>query len=1051
MSKFQGGMIGSVANTPSGTAYTGRANGVWTLPHHIAAKSALLWAIGQTKPNPPTIGTAIGISGTSVSVAFIPPVVNGGDTITIYTVTSSGSQVGTGAASPIVVSGLTTGTAYTFTVTATNNLGTSVSSSASNSVTPISGDPYYSAVTLFLNGNGTNNSAVFSDLSSTPKSITVNGDSKSSTTQTKFNTTSMFFDGTGDYLAINNSTNFAFGTNNFTIECWLYQTSRATTYQGLFSTTGNSGSSWTDYNGAICIACHSSSSDNMFLGYNNGGAVISSGVPFSLNTWTHFAFVRSGTSFILYKDGINSTSLTLPSNFSFTSDGVNVIGKQDIRNNYYFTGYIDDFRVTKGIARYTANFTPSPFPPSSALMPVSSLSQADPYFSSVSLLLSGDSFTDLSSSPNTITNNNSITVNTTTKKYGTGSIYFNGTNQSLTFASSSTFAFGTSNFTIECWYYPVSRSSTWPTIWGNPETYPTNCFAMNDRHNQHQSVFAVTIGNYQPANEVAIIGSITVVDKTWYHLAVVRNGTSIKMYVNGVLDGSITYSGSVDNNSAEAWFIGGAASAWTNSYIDDFRITKGVARYTTNFTPPVAPLPTASSIAALSIDPAYPAVSLLLTGDTLDVDANRANVSLMLTGDDFIDWSNQHNAITNNSVTLTTSNKKFNSSAYSFSGSNYLSYYQSGATPAPISFVNDTSTNGTIECWIYPTSVASDNSAPYYATPIVALGSTYFSFAISNAYKLRYYWWTGSASSFDSTGTVSLNTWTHVAIVKSGSTVTFYINGVASGSGTNSAIAWSSGAGGEYLYVGFTAGSGTSRYFNGQIADLRITNGIARTITVPTAALPSYRIVDKSTAALAITPYGNVQLSTTQKKYGTTSLYFDGTGDYITLPASAGLDFGTGDLTIELWFYWAGASWSTNNDLIGSLGYYTVGKNGNWMFNVRNSTAIAFAIYNGQSDTSGSAWDYTVPTISVQAWHHVALVRSNGLFSVYLDGVKSVTTVANASAMSDGGASGIKIGGLTYPSNTYWNGYIADFRFTKGVARYTTHFVPPTAALPTTS
>jgi hypothetical protein len=70
---------------------------------------------------------------------------------------------------------------------------------------------------------------------------------------------------------------------------------------------------------------------------------------------------------------------------------------------------------------------------------------------------------------------------------------------------------------------------------------------------------------------------------------------------------------------------------------------------------------------------------------------------------------------------------------------------------------------------------------------------------------------------------------------------------------------------------------------------------------------------------------------------------------------------------------------------------------------------------------------------------------------VYLDGVKSVTTVANASAMSDGGASGIKIGGLTYPSNTYWNGYIADFRFTKGIARYTTHFVPPSAALPITS
>jgi hypothetical protein len=1034
MSRFQGGMIGSVANTPNGTAYTGRANGVWTLPHHIAAKSALLWAIGQTKPNPPTIGTATGISGTSVSVAFIPPVVNGGDTITIYTVTSSGGQIATGASSPIVVTGLTSGTSYTFTVTATNNLGTSISSSASNSVVPIAGDPFYSSVSLFLNGNGTNNSAVFSDLSSPPKTITAYGNSVSSTTQTKFNTTSMYFDGAGDYLAISNSTNFAFGTNDFTIECWLHQTSRTTTYQGLFSTTGNSGSDWTGYAGSICIACHSSSSDNLMLGYNNAGSVtISSGVPFNMNTWIHFAFVRSGTSFVLYKDGVNSASLTLPANFSFTSDGTNVIGKQDIRNNYYFTGYLDDFRVTKGIARYTANFTPSPFPPTAALMPASGLIQADPYYSSVALLLSGDSFTDLSSSPKTFTNNNSVAINTITKKYGTGSMYFNGTNQSLTFASSATFAFGTADFTIECWYYPVTRSSTWPTIWGNPEGYPTNCFAMNDRHNQHQSVFAVTIGNYQPNNDVAIIGSITVVDKVWYHLAVVRSGTSIKMYVNGVLDGSITYSGSVDNNSAESWFIGGVTSAWVNAYINDFRITRGVARYTANFTPPVASLPYSASNVALPIDPAYSAVSLLVNGETTDVDANWSNVSLMLTGDDFIDWSNQHNAITNTNVTVNTTNKKYNSSSMSFSGSNsYLTL--------PANSFGFGSSNFTLETWINPANTTSFQIIGSHQSGVncswlwlVQGNQIYFIYNTNVTPSVSY--------------TVPTNAWTHLALVRNGSTLTFYANGSSVGTATISVAInsdpYAISVGADY--------NGANTKLTGYIADLRITKGVARTITVPTAALPSYRIVDKSTAALAITPYGNVQLSTTQKKYGTTSLYFDGTGDYITLPASAGLDFGTGNLTIELWFYWAGASWSTNNDLIGSLGYYTVGKNGNWMFNVRNSTAIAFAIYNGQSDTSGSAWDYTVPTISVQAWHHVALVRSNGLFSVYLDGVKSVTTVANASAMSDGGASGIKIGGLTYPSNTYWNGYIADFRFTKGIARYTTHFVPPSAALPITS
>jgi hypothetical protein len=88
-------------------------------------------------PNAPTIGTASSASATSISVAFTAPANIGGSAITAYTVFSSGGQIATGTASPIVVTGLTTGTAYTFTVLATNNYGSGPVSAASNSATPV--------------------------------------------------------------------------------------------------------------------------------------------------------------------------------------------------------------------------------------------------------------------------------------------------------------------------------------------------------------------------------------------------------------------------------------------------------------------------------------------------------------------------------------------------------------------------------------------------------------------------------------------------------------------------------------------------------------------------------------------------------------------------------------------------------------------------------------------------------------------------------------------------------------------------------------------------
>ena len=131
-------------------------SGIWTVTQQMQAKGQSLW---PGVPGAPTIGTATG-GNNSASVTFTAPTDTGQSAITSYTVTSSpGGFTGTGASSPVTVSGLTNGTAYTFTVTATNAIGTGPASSASNSVTPALGigDAYeggYYAGQISTAGNG---------------------------------------------------------------------------------------------------------------------------------------------------------------------------------------------------------------------------------------------------------------------------------------------------------------------------------------------------------------------------------------------------------------------------------------------------------------------------------------------------------------------------------------------------------------------------------------------------------------------------------------------------------------------------------------------------------------------------------------------------------------------------------------------------------------------------------------------------------------------------------------------------------------------------------
>ena len=119
------------AASPSGTSYTGRADGLFSLNEQVRFKSSGLWATAIAAPSAPTITSAT-VSGTQVSVAFTAPSSLNGSTITGYTVTSSGGQTASGVSSPIAVTNLTAGTSYTFTVVANSTNGNSASAASSS-------------------------------------------------------------------------------------------------------------------------------------------------------------------------------------------------------------------------------------------------------------------------------------------------------------------------------------------------------------------------------------------------------------------------------------------------------------------------------------------------------------------------------------------------------------------------------------------------------------------------------------------------------------------------------------------------------------------------------------------------------------------------------------------------------------------------------------------------------------------------------------------------------------------------------------------------------
>jgi hypothetical protein len=222
-------------------------------------------------------------------------------------------------------------------------------------MTQYSTDPYWSSVALAMPMDGANNSTTFSDLKDNP--FTASGNAKISTIQSRFGGSSAYFDGSGDYLTAS-SANFLLGNGQFTLEAWVRPDNLSALQKifGIWADTSGAGFSWkiqVATTGAVQFV-YSTTGGNYFSLETAAGKV-------SATTWAHIAVTRDVSNIIrIFVNGvIEYTSAAISATFfAVASNKLFEVGRDGAGTTNYVTGYIDDIQITKGIARYTANFTP---------------------------------------------------------------------------------------------------------------------------------------------------------------------------------------------------------------------------------------------------------------------------------------------------------------------------------------------------------------------------------------------------------------------------------------------------------------------------------------------------------------------------------------------------------------------------------------------------------------------------------------------------------------------------------------------------------------------
>ena len=586
---------------------------------------------------------------------------------------------------------------------------------------------------------------------------------------------------------------------------------------------------------------------------------------------------------------------------------------------------------------------------------------------------------------------------------------------------------GTGNWSYEAWVYvPTQTFPSYPRLIG-----------LGPYYNDHSS-FGIMAKDPDVSNYMTVywtdgdgqsrkLSSTKVLEfDKWIHVAVCRSGNSIGLFYNGErIASNDSYTASLSGGNTYA-FVGHTGNSTEGAvfYAKDVRFINGTHPYDASadtITVPTEQLTATTNTKLLACKLPY------------ITDASASNHTITLNGNISIERYGPYDYISYSAAS--------HGSSVSLDGSG-----DKLTIPADSELAAD---NGafTFEAWIYPTAFTSYDMIASMGTHNSAFNYTLFVHNTSQHLMFEAGAGTWGSTTYTSSvddGIVRLNQWQHIAVVYDSGNLTIYRNGKV-------ALYQASASTAQGHTGTFALGDwmNTSSYpFTGYIAEARIVQSAVYSnntaFTPPTAPLTaitntgmlltaSPNVYNAAGLSNSIKLYGNTQSSTTQTKNASSSMYFDGSGDYAAIednPVFADTDV----FTAECWVYPTG---SPSQPII--FGQWTSPQSwGILLSNDSNRYARLIFHDGGYRDTTTST------QLTLNAWSHLALVKDGSTAKLYVNG--SLAGTRTGLGTLTGGDNTLSIGANA--SGQYgFQGYIEDARFTPGLARYTDTFTPPTSEL----
>ena len=835
---------------------------------------------------------------------------------------------------------------------------------------------------------------------------------------------SVAFDGVDDKLVWAATDDFTFGLGAYTVEFWV-NFDHITDASGVFY-------QYTNQNGGFVINI---TTTGVAINKFGVGDVLKYSSPTISGQWIHYAFVRESTAAnktYIFMNGRLVKTGTDSTNWNLTQISA-LGGNAHPGSTQYAQCRISNFRIVKGTAVYTNDFTP-------ILEPLTNITNTKV------LCCNKDSVTGSTVTPGSVDAQGDPTASSeTVNGFATGAVVFDGDDSLIVGNGSGAMDLADNDFTIECWFKAQTSQSpgTHDTLFALSaygDGSNSNAFSFYAHDNGGLKIFNRIGGGYQQKYQESGLYSLN----TWVHFAWNRNGTTNKIFINGIETG--TYEDQHNFTNGQKLYIGANdynQNGTANQYgltgrISNVRVTIGQTLYNSNFTPSTSPLTTTSQGATESN------VKLLCCKSSSSTTA--------------VDVGPQGVITTGGSPAISNTDPFELNHAVMFDGND-------GIRTATNSSYKINSSDFTLEVWVKCTQLSGtqvfldSRSSSTQNTPVMSIGPDGIvrgaNVGSSNNQGGPYYEILGTVTS------IMENKWYHVAWTRTGGTNRLFLNGNLESSATDGTN-WNGGPG--FFDIG-AAVDQTNYGLRGSMSNLRITIGQAlytSTFTPLTEPLTttSQGATESNVKFLGLNSYSEFATTKMISGWNHTSTWgnpkptrsnpfdekysfeFDGTDDWLFYndrPPYPIRNWWSQAYTVEYWIKADSFGQSANggSNVVGSQTETSTGEA--WSFGPISTGEVQWYYWNGSVVTVPSG-----RTISTGKWYHLAFVfDGSSTLKQFVNG--DLVHTATKQGSPTGNSHHISVGRVTNnlgQGGTFFDGRISNLRITHS-AVYTADFSPP--------